>query len=75
MNLTAEVVDPAFAEVNDAQVLAQVKAFRKTFEVPLQWSVTRDGEYRHLRARRSRVMKCARRPSARRVSRSSSDRA
>jgi uncharacterized membrane protein len=45
--LTAEVVDPAFVEVNDAHVLATVTApSGKTVEVPLQWTVTRDGEYR-----------------------------
>jgi hypothetical protein len=47
MKLTAEVVDPAFAEVNDAQVIAQIKApSGKTSEVPLEWTVSRDGEYR-----------------------------
>ena len=47
IKLTAEVVDPAFVEVNDAHVLAQVTApSGKTTEVPLQWTVTRDGEYR-----------------------------
>ena len=46
MKVTAEVVDPAFAEVNDAQVIATVTSpSGKTSEVPLQWSVTRDGEY------------------------------
>jgi uncharacterized membrane protein len=46
MKLTAEVVDPAFVEVNDAHVLAQVKTpSGKTLEVPMQWTVTRDGEY------------------------------
>ncbi len=47
MRLTAEVVDPAFVEVNDAQVIAQVTSpSGKVTEVPLEWSVTRDGEYR-----------------------------
>ena len=47
IKLTAEVVDPAFVEVNDAQVLAQVTApSGKTVDVPMQWIVTRDGEYR-----------------------------
>ena len=47
MKLTAEVVDPAFVEVNDAQVLAQVTSpSGKTTEVPLEWTVTHDGEYR-----------------------------
>jgi len=47
MRLTAAVVDPAFADVNDARVTAQVKApSGKTTEVPLEWTVSRDGEYR-----------------------------
>ncbi len=46
MKLTAEIEDPAFVEVNDAQVIATVTApSGKTTEVPLQWTVTRDGEY------------------------------
>jgi hypothetical protein len=41
------VVDPAFVEVNDAHVLAEVTSpSGKKLEVPLQWTVTRDGEYR-----------------------------
>ena len=47
VTLTAEVVDPAFVEVNDAQVVATISApSGKTSEVPLQWTVTKDGEYR-----------------------------
>ncbi len=47
MRLTAEVVDPAFVEVNDAQVIARVTSpSGKVTDVPLEWSVTRDGEYR-----------------------------
>jgi uncharacterized membrane protein len=47
LNLMAEVVDPAFVEVNDAHVVANVKSpSGKTTEVPLQWTVTRDGEYK-----------------------------
>lgn len=47
MRLTAAVVDPAFADVNDARVIAQVTApSGKTTEVPLEWTVSRDGEYR-----------------------------
>jgi hypothetical protein len=47
MKLAAEVVDPAFAEVNDAQVFARVTSpSGKTSEIPLEWTVTRDGEYR-----------------------------
>jgi uncharacterized membrane protein len=47
MKLTAEVVDPAFVEVNDARVVAEVTSpSGKTIEVPLEWTVSRDGEYR-----------------------------
>jgi uncharacterized membrane protein len=47
MRLVAEVNDPAFVEVNDARVTAQVVfPSGKTQEVPLEWTVTRDGEYR-----------------------------
>ncbi|MGE3520072.1 MAG: glutamine amidotransferase, partial [Vicinamibacterales bacterium] len=46
LNLTAEVVDPAFVEVNDAQVVAQITSpTGKITEVPLEWTVTKDGEY------------------------------
>jgi hypothetical protein len=47
LKLTAEVVDPAFVEVNDAQVIAKVTSpSGKTAEVPLEWTVSKDGEYR-----------------------------
>jgi uncharacterized membrane protein len=47
IKLTAEVVDPAFVEVNDAQVIAEVRApSGKVTEEKLEWTVTRDGEYR-----------------------------
>jgi uncharacterized membrane protein len=47
MKLTAEIVDPAFAEVNDAQVVAEIRApSGKVTETKLEWTVTRDGEYR-----------------------------
>ena len=47
LKLSAEVVDPAFVEVNDAQVIAQVTSpSGKTSEVPLEWTVSKDGEYR-----------------------------
>jgi hypothetical protein len=47
MKLTAEVVDPAFVEVNDAKVTAQVTSpSGKILEVPMEWSVAKDGEYR-----------------------------
>ena len=41
MKLTAEVVDPAFVEVNDAKVVAQVTTpSGKIVDVPMEWSVT-----------------------------------
>lgn len=47
MRLTAAVVDKAFADVNDARVIAQVTSpSGKVSEVPLEWTVSRDGEYR-----------------------------
>jgi hypothetical protein len=47
MRLVAEVNDPAFVEVNDARVVAQITSpSGQTQEVPLEWTVTRDGEYR-----------------------------
>jgi uncharacterized membrane protein len=46
MKLNAEVVDPAFVEVNDASVIAQITSpSGKTSEVPLEWTVSKDGEY------------------------------
>jgi hypothetical protein len=46
MKLTAEVVDPAWADVNDAHVIADVKSpSGKTFEVPMEWIVSKDGQY------------------------------
>jgi uncharacterized membrane protein len=47
LKLTAEVVDPAFVEVNNAQVIAHVIGpSGKASEVPLEWTVSKDGEYR-----------------------------
>jgi uncharacterized membrane protein len=47
LKLTAEVVDPAFVEVNDAQVIAKVTSpSGKSSELPLEWTVSKDGEYR-----------------------------
>jgi uncharacterized membrane protein len=46
LKLTAQVMDPAFAEVNDARVFAQVTSpSGRTTEVPLEWTVNHDGEY------------------------------
>ena len=47
VRLTAEIVDPAFVEVNDAHVVAQVVSpSGKSLEVPLEWTVSKDGEYK-----------------------------
>jgi hypothetical protein len=47
VKLTADVVDPAFVEVNDAQAVAQVTwPSGKSAEVPLEWTVSKDGEYK-----------------------------
>jgi uncharacterized membrane protein len=47
VKLTGEIVDPTFTEVNDAHVVAQVKSpSGKTTEVPLEWTVSKDGEYK-----------------------------
>jgi uncharacterized membrane protein len=46
MPLRAEVVDQAFVAVNDGQVIATVTSpTGRTQDVPLEWTVTRDGEY------------------------------
>jgi hypothetical protein len=47
MKLTAEVLDPQYSGLNDAHVVARVTSpSGKTTEVPLEWSVEHDGEYR-----------------------------
>jgi uncharacterized membrane protein len=47
VTLTADVVDPRFVELNDANVVAHVKApSGKTVSVPLQWTGERNGQYR-----------------------------
>jgi len=47
VDLRAEVVDSAFLSVNDAQVVAHVAGpAGPVFDVPLEWAVDRDGEYR-----------------------------
>jgi hypothetical protein len=44
--LNAEVMDSAFVEVNDARVFAEVTSpSGKTSQVPLEWTVTKDGDY------------------------------
>jgi uncharacterized membrane protein len=45
--LTAQVVDSSYNDVNNARVVAHVTApSGKTRDVPMDWSVTREGEYR-----------------------------
>jgi len=47
VKLTAEVLDPAYVEVNYSRVVAHVTSpSGKTSDVPLDWTVTRDGDYR-----------------------------
>jgi uncharacterized membrane protein len=47
MKLTVEVVDKAFVAVNDAQVVAHITSpSGKVQDIPLEWSVAKDGEYR-----------------------------
>jgi len=47
VKLSAEVLDSAYAEVNDSRVVARVTSpSGKTTEIPVEWTVTKDGEYR-----------------------------
>jgi uncharacterized membrane protein len=47
VKLSAEVLDAAYVEVNDSRVVASiVSPSGKTTEVPVDWTVTRDGDYR-----------------------------
>ena len=47
IKLNAEVLDSAYVEVNDSRVVAQVTSpSGKTTEIPIEWTVTKDGEYR-----------------------------
>jgi len=47
VKLTAEVLDAAYAEVNDSRVVAKVTSpSGKTMELPIEWTVTKDGDYR-----------------------------
>jgi uncharacterized membrane protein len=46
VKLTAEVLDAAYVEVNDAHVVADVKSpSGKLSEMPMDWTVEHDGEY------------------------------
>src|SRR5882672_322905 len=47
VKLAAEVLDAAYTEVNDSRVMARITApSGKVSEVPVDWTVTRDGDYR-----------------------------
>jgi uncharacterized membrane protein len=47
IKLNAEVLDSAYVEVNDSRVVAQVTSpSGKATEIPIEWTVTKDGEYR-----------------------------
>jgi uncharacterized membrane protein len=47
IKLSAEVLDSAYVEVNDSRVVARVTSpSGTTTEVPVEWTVTKDGEYR-----------------------------
>jgi uncharacterized membrane protein len=47
VKLAAEVLDGAYVEVNDSRVVASIVApSGKTTELPVDWTVTKDGEYR-----------------------------
>jgi hypothetical protein len=47
VKLSAEVLDAAYVEVNDSRVVARVTSpSGKTTEIPVEWTVTKDGEYR-----------------------------
>src|SRR4029079_5344093 len=47
MKLSAEIGDPAVVEVNEAQVVAQATSpSGKTTDIPLEWTVSKDGEYK-----------------------------
>ena len=46
VKVTAEVLDSAYVEVNDARVMAQVTApSGKAVQMPMEWTVEHDGEY------------------------------
>jgi hypothetical protein len=46
VKLTAEVLDTAYVEVNDAHVVADVKSpSGKSSQLPMDWTVEHDGEY------------------------------
>jgi uncharacterized membrane protein len=47
IKIAAEVLDSAYSEVNDSRVMAHITApSGKTADMPIDWTVTRDGDYR-----------------------------
>jgi uncharacterized membrane protein len=47
VKLAAEVLDKAYTEVNDSRVVAKVTSpSGKASELPVEWTVTKDGDYR-----------------------------
>jgi uncharacterized membrane protein len=47
VKIAAEVLDAAYTEVNDARVVAHVTSpSGKTTDVPVDWTVSKDGDYR-----------------------------
>jgi uncharacterized membrane protein len=46
VTITADVVDPTFVEINDARTVARVEGPKGAFDVPLQWTGERSGQYR-----------------------------
>jgi uncharacterized membrane protein len=47
VKITADVFDPAYVEVNDSQVIATVTSpSGKKMELPMEWTISRDGEYK-----------------------------
>ena len=47
VTLAADVLDPAFVEVNDARVVAKITGPKgSVVDVPMQWTGERNGEYR-----------------------------
>src|SRR5262252_3303568 len=47
VKITADIFDPAYAEVNDSQVIATISSpSGKKSELPMEWTISRDGEYK-----------------------------
>jgi uncharacterized membrane protein len=47
VKLAAEILDPSYTEVNDSRVVAHITSpGGKTTDAPVEWTVTRDGDYR-----------------------------